>query len=86
MMIRKLTHVVMALFIGVLACSIEGQFQCETPGAIPFGGGTIQPLSSTPGYDPYEPSPRQHLDIDEQIQGTRSAPAPGVGLMQTWGF
>ncbi len=85
-MIRKLTHVVMALFIGILACSIEGQLQCETPGAFPFGGGTLQPLSSTPGYDPYEPSPRQHLDIDEQIQGARVAPVPGVGLMQTWGF
>ena len=52
-MIKKISHVVMALFIGVLACSIEGKFRCETPGATPFGGGTIQPLSSTPGYDPY---------------------------------
>jgi hypothetical protein len=83
---RKLTHFVMALFVAVLTCSIQGQFQCETPGAPPLGSGTVQPLSSTTGYDPYEPSPRQHLDIDEQIQGTRSAPAPGIGLMQTWGF
>ena len=82
-MIKKLTHVVMALFIGVLTCSIEGQFRCETPGEIPFGGGIIQPL--VPGD--YGPSnPRQQLNVDEQIQGTRSAPAPGVGLMQTWGF
>ncbi len=83
---KKLTHFVMALFVAVLTCAIEGQFQCETSGARPLGSGTIQPLSSTPGYDPYEPSPRRNLDIDEQIQGTRSAPAPGIGLMQTWGF
>ena len=45
-MIKKLSHIVMALFIGVLTCSIEGQFRCETPGAIPLGGGIIQPLAS----------------------------------------
>jgi hypothetical protein len=83
---KKLTHFVMAVFVGILTCSVEGQFRCETQGEIPFGGGVVQPLSSTPGYSLLEPSPRQHLDIDEQIQGARSAPVPGVGLMQTWGF
>ena len=94
-MIKKLTHIVMALFIGLFTCSIEGQFRCETPGEIPFGGGIVQPLvpseygpdnqPSVPGdYGPN--NPRQQLNVDEQIQGTRSAPAPGIGLMQIWSF
>jgi hypothetical protein len=85
-MIRKLTHVVMALFLGVLTCSIQEQFRCETPGTIPPGAGIIQPLTASPQDDPTEPDPRQQLNIDEHIQGTRSVPAGGIGLMQTWGF
>ena len=82
-MIKKLSHLVMALFVGVLTCSIEGQFKCETPGEMPIGGGTVQPLFS----DQYGPAnPRQPLDIDNQVQGTKSEPAPGIGLMQTWSF
>ncbi|MGA2226821.1 MAG: hypothetical protein ABSH41_20490 [Syntrophobacteraceae bacterium] len=80
---KKLSHIVMALFIGVLTCSMEGQFSCQTPGDMPIGGGIVQPLVS----DQYGPAnPRQRLDVDDQIQGTRSAPAPGIGLMQTWSF
>ena len=85
-MIKKLTHVVMALFLGVLICSFQEQFRCESPGTMPFGGGIIQPLAASPQYDPTAPDVRQKLNIDEQIQGTKSAPAGGIGLMRTWGF
>ncbi|MGO9022328.1 MAG: hypothetical protein ACLQVJ_28655 [Syntrophobacteraceae bacterium] len=84
-MIRKLTHI-LALFIGLLTCSIEGQFKCVTPGTFPFGGGVLQPLVSSPLYDPTESEARQQLTIDERIQGTSSAPAGGVGMMQSWSF
>ena len=39
---------VLALFIGLLTCSIEGRFKCVTPGTFPVGGGVIQPLVSSP--------------------------------------
>ena len=84
-MIRKLTYI-LALFIGLLTCSIEGRFKCVTPGAFPFGGGVVQPLVSSPEFDPNESQTRQRLIIDERIQGTSSAPAGGIGLMQSWGF
>jgi hypothetical protein len=84
-MIRKLTHI-LALFIGLLACSLEGQFKCVTPGEFPFGGGVVQPLVSSPQYDPNESPTRRQMTIEERIYGTSSAPAGGVGLMQTWSF
>ncbi len=84
-MIRKLTSI-LALFIALLTCSIEGRFKCVTPGAFPFGGGVVQPLVSSPWFDPNESDTRQRLIIDERIQGTSSAPAGGIGLMQSWGF
>jgi hypothetical protein len=85
MMIRKLTHI-LALFIGLLTCSIEGQFKCVTPGVIPFGGGVVQPLVSSPQFDPNESQLRQQVTVEERIYGTSSAPAGGIGLIQTWGF
>jgi len=85
-MIKKLTHVVFALFIGLLICSIEGQFKCVTPGAFPLGGGIIQPLVSSPQFDPNESEARQQLIIDERIHGPSSAPGGGIGLMQKWEF
>lgn len=84
-MIRKLTHI-LALFIGLLTCSIEGQYKCVTPGAFPFGGGVIQPFASSPQYDVTEPLARQQQTVDERLNGTRDAPAGGFGLMQSWGF
>ncbi len=84
-MIRKLTHI-LALFIGLLACSLEGQFKCVTPGAFPFGGGVVQPFTSSPEFDSNESQARQRLTIDERIEGTSSAPAGGAGLMQSWSF
>jgi hypothetical protein len=84
-MIRKPTHV-LALFIGLLTCSLEGRFKCVTPGTFPFGGGVVQPLVSSPQFDPNESEARQRLTIDERIYGTSSAPAGGVGLMQSWRF
>jgi hypothetical protein len=54
---------------------------------IPFGGGVVQPLVSTPQYDYTDPATtRQQLIIDERIHGTRDAPASGIGLMQKWEF
>ena len=84
-MIRKLTPI-LALFIGLLTCRIEGQFKCVTPGTFPFGGGVVQPLVSSPQFDPGESAARQQLTIDERINGTSSAPAGGIGLMQLWSF
>ncbi|MFZ0929480.1 MAG: hypothetical protein WAN11_12815 [Syntrophobacteraceae bacterium] len=46
----------------------------------------MQPLVSSPQFDPNESEARQRLTIDERIYGTASAPAGGIGLMQTWGF
>ena len=82
---RKLIKV-SALFIGLLTCSIEGRFKCVTPGAFPFGGGIVQPLVSSPQYDPNESQARRQLTIDERINGTSSAPAGGIGLIQSWSF
>ncbi len=82
---RKLIHI-SVLFIGLLTCSIEGKFKCVTPGAFPFGGGVVQPLVSSPQFDPSESQTRQQLTIDERINGTSSAPAGGIGLMQSWSF
>jgi hypothetical protein len=85
-MIRKPIHI-LALFLGLLVCSLEGQFKCVTSGMIPFGGGVVQPLVSTPQYDYTDPATtRQQLIIDERIHGTRDAPASGIGLMQKWEF
>jgi hypothetical protein len=84
-MIRKIT-LSLALFIGLLTCSLEGQFKCVTPGAFPFGGGVVQPFVSNPGFNPNESQVRQRLTIDERIQGSSAAPAGGVGLMQSWSF
>ncbi|MGO8942156.1 MAG: hypothetical protein ACLQJ7_00575 [Syntrophobacteraceae bacterium] len=84
-MMRKFIHI-SALFIGLLTCSIEGKFKCVTPGAFPFGGGIVQPLVSSPQFDPSESAARQQLTIDERINGTSSAPAGGIGLMQLWSF
>ena len=84
-MIRKIT-LSLALFIGLLTCSLEGQFKCVTPGAFPFGGGIIQPLVSSPEFDPNESQVRQRLTIDERIEGSSAAPAGGVGLIQSWSF
>ena len=85
MMIRKLTHIV-ALFLGLLTCSIEAQFKCVTPGAFPLGGGVVQPLVSSPQFDPNESEARQRLTIDERMNGTAGAPAGGIGIIQSWGF
>ena len=82
---RKSIHI-LALFIGLLTCSIEGKFKCVTPGAFPFGGGVVQPLVSSPQFDTNESQTRQQLTIDERINGTSSAPAGGIGLMQSWSF
>ena len=84
-MIRKRIHI-LALFIGLLTCSLEGKFKCVTPGAFPFGGGVIQPLVSSPEFDPNESQTRQQMTIEERIYGTSSAPAGGIGLMQKWSF
>ena len=88
-MIRKLTPI-LALFIGLLTCRIEGQFKCVTPGTFPFGGGVVQPLVSTPQYEQYDyivpETARDQLIIDEQLHGTRDAPAGGIGMMQKWNF
>ena len=84
-MIRKRIHI-LALFIGLLTCSLEGRFKCVTPGAFPFGGGVLQPLVSSPQFDPNESQTRQLLTIDERLDGTRSAPTGGIGLMQSWSF
>ena len=73
---RKFIHI-LALFIGLLTCSIEGKFKCVTPGAFPFGGGIVQPLVSSPQFDPSESAARQQLTIDERIMG-RAAPRPAV--------
>ena len=84
-MIRKIA-LSLALFIGVLTCSLEGQIKCVTPGAFPLGGGVVQPLVSSPGFDSNESQVRQRLTIDERIEGSSAAPAGGVGLMQSWSF
>ena len=87
-MIRKPIHM-LALFFGLLACSLEGEFKCVTDGMIPFplGGGVVQPLVSTPNYDYIVPqTARDQLIIDEQLHGTRDAPAGGIGVMQKWNF
>jgi hypothetical protein len=84
-MIRKLTHI-LVLFMGLFVCSLEGKFKCVTPGAFPFGGGIIQPLVSSPEFDPNESQTRQQLIIDERLNGTSSAPSGGIGLMQKWSF
>jgi len=84
-MIRKLTHI-LALFVGLLACSLEGQFKCVTPGTFPFGGGVVQPLALSPQFDPNESQARQQMTVEERIYGTSSAPAGGIGLMQKWSF
>ncbi len=85
-MTRKLTHIALALFIGLLTCSIEGQFKCVTPGAFPIGGGVIQPLITGPVFNPNETDIRQRLNIDERVQGPSVAPGGGAGLMQKWDF
>jgi hypothetical protein len=86
MMIQKLTKI-FALYLVILACSsIEAQFKFEPPGQIPFAGGIMQPLVSSPQFDPTESDARQQLTIDERIQGSSSAPAGGVGMMQSWSF
>ena len=84
-MIRKPTHI-LALFLGLLVCSIEGEFKCVTSGMIPFGGGVVQPLVSSPQFDLNESQTRQQMTIEERIYGTSSAPAGGIGLMQKWSF
>jgi len=85
-MIRKPT-LILALFLGLLVCSIEGQFKCVNSGMIPFGGGVVQPLVSTPQNYYTEPeTTRQQLIIEERLHGTRDAPASGIGLMQKWEF
>ncbi len=87
-MIRKSIHI-LALSFGLLACSLEGEFKCVTSGTIPFpfGGGIVQPLVSTPQYDYIVPqTARDQLIIDEQLHGTRDAPAGGIGVMQKWDF
>ena len=90
-MIRKPIHM-LALFFGLLACSLEGEFKCVTPDEIPFpfGGGVVQPLVSTPQYEQYDyivpETARDQLIIDEQLHGTRDAPAGGIGMMQKWNF
>jgi len=84
-MIRKLTHI-LALFIGLLACSLEGQFKCVTPGTFPFGGGVVQPLVLSPQFDPNESQARQQMTVEERLYGTSSAPTGGIGLMQKWSF
>jgi hypothetical protein len=84
-MILKQTHI-FALFVGLLPCSLEGQFKCVTPGAFPFGGGVVQPLVQSPQFDPNESQARQQMTIEERIYGTSAAPAGGIGLMQKWSF
>ncbi len=84
-MIRKFTHI-LALFVGLLTCSVEGQFKCVTPGTFPFGGGVIQPFASSAQYDVTRPEAREQQTVDERIYGTSVAPAGGVGLMQSWSF
>ncbi|MGA2400906.1 MAG: hypothetical protein ABSG91_04260 [Syntrophobacteraceae bacterium] len=85
MMIRKLAPI-LALFVGLLTCSLEGQFKCVTPGAFPFGGGVIQPLVSSPQFDPNESEARQQMTVEERLHGTSAAPTGGIGLIQSWGF
>ena len=85
-MTKKLTHFVFALFIGLLTCSIEGQFRCVSQGEFPLGGGVVQPLVSSAWFDPSESDIRQKLTIDERIQGPSAAPGSGFGLKQTWEF
>ena len=84
-MIRKLAPV-LALFIGLLTCSIEGRFKCVTPGTFPVGGGVIQPLVSSPQYDPNESEARRQMTVDERLSGPSAVPTGGVGIIQTWGF
>ncbi len=85
-MIRKLTRI-LALYVAILGClSYQAPFKFQPPGEIPFEGGILQPFASSPSYDPGESEARQRLTIDERIDGTRSAPSGGAGLMQSWSF
>jgi hypothetical protein len=85
-MILKLTGI-LALWVTILTCSsLEWPFDFRSPGTINFAGGVLQPMTSNLQYDPGEPDTRQQLTIDERIEGTRSAPAGGFGLTQSWRF
>jgi len=84
MMIQKLTKI-FALYLVILACSsIEAQFKFEPPGQIPFAGGIMQPLVSSPQFDPTESDARQQLTIDERIQGSSSDPNSGLAIVEPW--
>lgn len=85
-MIRTLTKI-FALCIAILAFSpLEAPFKFQRPGTLDFAGGILQPLVSSPQYDPTESEARRRLTNDERIQGTRSAPAGGFGIIQSWSF
>jgi hypothetical protein len=85
MKIRRLK--VFAVFVAVLACSsLEAQLNFPSQGTFNFAGGILQPFVSSPQFDPTESEARQELAIDERLQGTRSAPAGGFGLIESWSF
>jgi hypothetical protein len=84
-MIRKIAPI-LALFIGLFTCSLEGQWKCVTPGQFPFGGGVIRPFASSYQYDADLPQAREQQTVDERINGTRDVPVGGAGLMQSWSF
>jgi hypothetical protein len=86
MIIPRITKI-FALCVAILVCSsLEAPFKFQSPGTLNFADGVMQPFASSPQYDSTETEARQQLTIDERIQGTSSAPAGGVGLMQSWSF
>ncbi len=58
---------------------------CQSTQALPTCG-VLQPMASSPQYDPGQSRERRDLTVDERIHGTRDVPAGGIGLMQTWGW
>jgi hypothetical protein len=68
---------IFALFVAVLVCqSAQAPLTC----------GVLQPMVSSPQYDPDLSQGRRDLTVDERLHGSRDVPAGGIGLTETWGW
>ncbi len=66
-----------AFLVALLFCqSARGPLTC----------GLLEPMASSPQYDPGQSQERRDLTTDERLHGSRDAPAGGIGLMETWGW
>ncbi|MCE5335868.1 MAG: hypothetical protein LLG06_14900 [Desulfobacteraceae bacterium] len=79
---------VLMLFIALYGCaSVEESFYYGRPGNIPFAGGEMQLITSSPDYAANDPLVMQDRHF-KGLFGTRNTTgvSGGVGLMQVWEF